>query len=52
MTKHGLGWGHDPGKPPAGGRGHDPGKLGVTTAKTGGAMMPKNSAPKWGHDPG
>ena len=40
MTKHGLGWGHDAEK------------LGVTMAKTGGAMMPKNSAPKWSHDPG
>ena len=37
MPKHGLGWGHDPEKPPRPG--------GVMILKTGGAMILKNSAP-------
>lgn len=44
MTKHGLGWGHDPENPLSQG--------GVMILKTGGAMILKHSRPKWGHDPG
>lgn len=44
MTKHGLGWGHDPEKPPPGG--------GVMILKTGGVMILAKTAPRWGHDPG